>query len=361
MQLSEIISKKIIANGPMSFHDFMELSLYHHELGYYSSKRNKIGKNGDYYTSPELTPAYGAMIARQLEEMWRYLGKGPFAVVEYGGGKGVLCRDIIGYIEKYHPDFYDQINYNIVEKNHSDQKVPLKNKVVWHHSHATLPVFNGCVISNELLDNFPVHVVIMKDELMEIFVDLQDEKFIEILQPASPELKNYFSELSVKLPSGFRTEVNLEASGWLKEISSHLNKGYILTIDYGYWADEFYQDKRSSGTLVCYSGHKVSDNPYINIGAQDITAHVNFSALCYWGNQYGIDRSGFTDQAHFLLSLGFRNYLSGLFRNNSDVLKSALREAMITYTTLVDMGQKFKVLIQQKDVPSYQLSGLNSG
>jgi SAM-dependent MidA family methyltransferase len=361
MQLSEIISQKITANGPMSFHDFMELSLYHPELGYYSSKRNKIGKNGDYYTSPELTPAYGAMIARQLEEMWRYLGKGSFTVVEYGGGKGILCRDILDYIEKFHAGFYEQIHYCIVEKNHADQKLPLNDKVEWHHTPATLPLFNGCVLSNELLDNFPVHVVMMKDELMEIFVDKQAESFVEITQPASHQLRNYFSELSVKLPQGFRTEVNLDASGWLKEISSRLNKGYILTIDYGYMSDEFYQEKRSCGTLVCYSGHQVNDNPYINVGAQDITTHVNFSALCHWGNKYGLVRSGYTNQAHFLLSLGYRSYLSGLFQSSGDILRSTLKEAMISYTTLVDMGQKFKVLIQQKGAPANQLSGLKPG
>jgi SAM-dependent MidA family methyltransferase len=178
------------------------------------------------------------------------------------------------------------------------------------------------------------------------------------LKPAKKELTDYFSELKVQLPEGFLTEVNLEAKSWIKDVSQSLQKGYVITIDYGSLSAELYSKGRSCGTLLCYYKHQKNDNPYQFIGLQDITTHINFSAISHWGSQYGMDFCGIVDQAQFLLALGIKEYQNSALNNNPNNLALVMQESMINYRLLIDMGMKFKVLIQQKGVPKYPLSGL---
>ena len=359
MLLSEIIIERIKKEGPVSFRDFMEMALYYPELGYYNSQKDKIGADGDFYTSANLTAAFGAMIGRQIEEMWINLKKKPFKIVEFGAGTGLLCHDILDYL-KNNSTLYNSLTYCIIEKSSSMreiQKKHLHKKVSWYDSIQEIPEINGCILSNELIDNFSVHQVIMKDRLQEIFVDYK-EYFIEILKPAKKELTDYFSELKVQLPEGFLTEVNLEAKSWIKDVSKSLQKGYVITIDYGSLSAELYNKRRSCGTLLCYYKHQENDNPYQFIGQQDITTHINFSALSHYGSQSGLTCCGIVDQAQFLLALGLKEYQNSALYNNPHNLALAMQESIINYRLLVDMGPKFKVLIQQKGVPEYPLSGL---
>lgn len=361
MQLSEIIIQRIQEEGPISFHDFMEMVLYYPEKGYYTSAQNKIGKTGDFYTSSNLTPAFGAMIGRQLEEMWDISGRNNFTVVEYGAGTGALCHDILDYL-KNNKELYDQLNYCIIEKSPSmreKQKAHLREKVAWHDTIQDIPEITGCILSNELLDNFSVHQVVMEDELMEVFVDYKNG-FVELLKPARKALTDYLAELNVILPKGFRTEINLEAMEWIKEIAASLRKGYVITIDYGYPSSELYSERRSSGTLLCYNKHTINDNAYTDIGEQDITSHVNFSALCHWGFKNGLVCCGLTNQASFLLALGFKEYLRRTLslEPGQDLMSMVKKESFISHTLLVDMGLKFKVLIQRKGIAKKDLLGL---
>lgn len=341
--------------GPLSFRDFMEMVLYYPKLGYYTSEGDKFGVKGDYYTSPNLTPLFGIMIAKQLEEMWSLLGRAPFTIVEYGAGTGTLCRAILSYL-KNNDALYGQLKYCIIERSHTmreKEKELLSEKVTWHDSIADIGAVNGCILSNELFDNFPVYQAVMLNELMEICVDYKTG-FIEVLRPAKQALKGYLAELNITLPRGFRTEINLDAIDWIRNIAPILKSGYILTIDYGFPSDELYQQHRRDGTLVCYNKHKINDNPYKDIGEQDITAHVNFSALHHWGVENGIECSGFTDQAHFLQALGFKEYLMNV-GNPQDFEKGLF----LIKTLLMDMGTKYKVFIQQKNAPKHELTGLN--
>ncbi|MDB4924436.1 SAM-dependent methyltransferase [Mucilaginibacter sp.] len=359
MELTELIRQHIRENGPLSFRNFMETALYHPELGYYMSGHDKIGAGGDFYTSCCLGPVFGAMIAKQLAEMWRLSGEPEFTVVEFGAGNGWLCHDILDYFREY-TSVYERLHYVIIEKSpfmRESERTHLHEKVCWHNDLEAVGAFTGCVLSNELLDNFAVHQVVMQDELMEVFVDDQDG-LVEVLRPASPQLKAYFSELNVELPAGYRTEVNLEAVEWLDKISRYLQKGYVLTIDYGYLSDEFYKSCRSRGTVLCYNRHEVNEQFYHHVGKQDITAHVNFSALCHWGHQHGMSCCGLTSQAEFLLALDFKDYLRKQPNANGDIVQLAIQEARLTRTLLIDMGSKFKVLVQQKGMPNAQLSGL---
>jgi SAM-dependent MidA family methyltransferase len=359
MLLSEIIVERIKKDGPLSFKDFMEMALYYPQLGYYNSMNDKIGVHGDFYTSPYVSASFGAMIGRQMEEMWQILGKNPFTIVEYGAGTGLLCHDILDYLKNNSP-LYDHLSYCIIEKSGGMQaieKTHLHEKVSWYDCIKEIPEINGCILSNELIDNFSVHQVVMEDRLMEVFVDYTDT-FIEILKPAKKELIEYFERLNIQLEKGFRTEVNLEALSWVKEISLYLNKGYVITIDYGADAAELYCNRRSCGTLLCYYKHHRNDNPYLYIGEQDITTHTNFSAIQLWGQQYGMDTLGLVKQADFLLGLGIIDYQNLFFQKNENNLQLASHHVIMNHKLLFDMGMKFKVLIQQKAVPTHSLSGL---
>jgi SAM-dependent MidA family methyltransferase len=359
MELTEIIRQRIKKEGPVSFHDFMEMALYHPEQGYYMAPQDKIGKTGDFYTSSSLGPVFGAMIGRLLEEMWRLTGEAEFTVVEYGAGTGVLCHDILVYL-KDNSGLYDHLHYAIIEKSpamREKEKTHLRKKVSWYDSIQDLSGITGCILSNELVDNFPVHQVVMEDELMEVFVDHQGG-FVELLRPASQAIKDYLADLNVILPKGFRTEINLAATQWIADVAASLKKGYVMTIDYGYSSENFYKPCRSQGTLLCYHQHHINDQPFQQVGKQDITAHVNFSALCHWGFRNGLTCCGLTSQAQFLLTLGFKEYLRKNAAQTGNIAQLAMREAMLTHILLVDMGSKFKVLIQQKGMSGIELPGL---
>ncbi|MCL9807034.1 SAM-dependent methyltransferase [Flavobacterium amniphilum] len=351
MELSEIIVHKIQENGPISFCDFMEMALYYPGLGYYTSNGNPIGVKGDYYTSPQLTPVFGMIIGKQLEAMWIAMGKEPFTVVEFGGGNGKLCMDIMAYLKTV-PEFYEKLNYCIIEKQTLNWELP--EKVSWHPTLAGIPEITGCILSNELVDNFPVHQVVMEDGLMEVFIG-HGENFYEQLQPASEELKAYFNELNIDLPQGFRTEINLQAIQWISEIAKNLKKGYVLTIDYGYISSQLYTAQKQRGTLLCYNKHTTNENWYDNIGNQDITAHINFSALCHWGFKNGLTCVGLTSQADFLMRLGFKESLREMSSTKTDVLEAIREEVFLSYMLLLDMGTKFKVLIQEKGMAGKRL------
>jgi SAM-dependent MidA family methyltransferase len=350
--LSEIIIDTIRNNGPITFHDFMDMCLYYPELGYYTSGRQKIGINGDYYTSPDFTSLLGITIGRQMEEMWLKIDRPRFTIVEYGGGNGSLCADIMKHLQK-NESMYKDLNYFIIEKKVPTTKLNhLNEKVSWYESINEIQAFTGCVISNEVVDNFPVHVVQMENELMESYVMYDHDNFIEFLKPAGDELKNYFDELHVKLPKGYRTEINLNAIAWMHDLSQKIKKGFVLTIDYGFSNSFLYDESRKDGTLLCYHHHKIYSDPFRKIGEQDITSHVNFTALVHWGQKSGLCPCGFTSQAHFMHALGLVEYIRkcGQEKNTGSF--------PLLFSFLNDMGSKLKVLIQSKNMKNKMLSGL---
>jgi SAM-dependent MidA family methyltransferase len=350
--LDGIVKDEIARRGPISFRDFMELCLYHPTLGYYCSPGEKIGKGGDFYTSSCFTSLFGEMLARQLREMWVLLGKGPFTIVEIGAGTGLLCRDILAALQD-NKEMYRDLRYRIIEKSASmreqERRILPSEKVTWHDHIGEVAPFTGCILSNELIDNFAVHRVVMEEELMEIFVDHEDG-FVERLSAAGPELKNYLVASGISLPRGHYLEVNLQARDWIREISSALHRGFVLTIDYGYSITSLMDGRWSSGTLACYYKQQRNFSFYTHIGQQDITAHVDFSALRRWGRENGLEYCGLTGQANFLRALGLAGHkaLSGDNKYAALMINILLR----------DMGNKFKILIQQKGLQRPGLSGL---
>ena len=352
MNVAGLIIERIKQNGAISFRDYMDMALYHEDFGYFTSSAHTIGKKGDFFTSPYISSAFGAMIGRQIEEFRKQIS-GNFTIVEYGAGIGLLCHDILEYLKSNQQGF-KSIRYVIVEKSPVLRKISQKylgSQVTWIDDIKKLGTFNGCIISNELFDNFPIHRIIQQDhEFMEVFVDYQ-QGFKEILKPANTDIVKIFDCNHVDFPDGFCMEVCLDAMEWFENISRVLNRGYIVTIDYGYLLEELLQQQRTLGTIRCYYNHQLNFEFYQRPGEQDITADVNFSLLSYWGSKNGFQFTGYISQAQFLRALGFIPYLSDMSDSNENKIYA--------FTTLLNqMGKKFKVLIQQKNVLSSHLAGL---
>ena len=332
LPLKEIIFQKITNSSEqrITFAEYMDLALYHPQYGYYNSDRLKIGAKGDFFTSSSLGKDFGELLATQLVQMWQILGQpADFVLVEMGAGEGFLANDILVYLESQYPDFLANLEYLIIEKSekliykqrHLWQKwLDKKVKISWKDWHLIEDnSLVGCCLGNELIDAFPVHQVVIKDgNLREIFVTVKDNQLGEIIASIStPELKSYFDLIGINLlcdsyPEGYRTQVNLAALDWLKEVAAKLKQGYLLTIDYGYPATKYYHPQRGQGTLKCYYQHCHHQDPYINLGYQDLTAHVDFTALERQGELCGLEKLGFTRQALFLMALGLGERLSSL-------------------------------------------------
>lgn len=372
-ELQQIIIEEIRRRGPLPFAEFMDLALYHPQEGYYFSYREKIGAKGDYYTAPHLHPIFSHLLARQMRQMWQILDyPSPFQIVEMGAGPGVLCSHFLNYCQKNFPELFAELNYLILEKSPyflEEQKKLLrkfldKGKVYQISSADFLKEqMNGVFFSNELVDSFPVHLICQeKGEIREIFVDYDGQKFVEVSGPPStPLLVEYMQAYGHPLTEGQRGEINLKALSWLTEISRPLQSGFIVTIDYGYEAEELYHPARRAGTLLCYYRHTISNSPYGHLGYQDITAHVNFTALIKKGEALGLKKEGLREQYKFLVALGLLRDLEDLELNRYqfspvDFLKQKL--AMKSLLVPGGMGTLHKVLIQSKEVPKVHLLGL---
>jgi SAM-dependent MidA family methyltransferase len=351
--LTELLTDKIKREGPISFGDYMEMALYHPEHGYYSAGVQRTGRQGDFLTSCTASPLFGMLIAKQLREMWRHLGTEQFTLVEFGGGNGELCRAILSYFGEQNakPDYF------MIEKNPFTKNAlkDLGDRVTFVNRIEEAGAFSGCVFCNELLDNFPVRRVLMKEQLMEVMVDHDGRAFKETLRPAGSELQEYFAAIGVKLPSGYYAEVNLEAGRWLKAVAHTMKSGYLMVIDYGHLAGELFKAERKSGTLRCFYRHQLNHDPFFEPGSQDITTSVNFSALAYYGMREGFTLGGFRQQGPFLKSLGFFDAI-GAHSDPMNVKVAGNLQSLTTFL-LEDMGTRMKVLVLQKDVPALPLSG----
>lgn len=351
--LRDRLINQIRRNGPVNFEQFMETALYAPGLGYYQRDVMPVGRGGDFYTSSHLHPVFGAMIGRQMEECWLALGNpSPFVIVEMGAGSGHFAKDLLSYLSNRLVSH--SLRYIIVERNpfaRAEQQSRLGvfgSCVSWIEGlDAIIEPVTGCFVSNELVDAFPVRLVQMDDGFEEIFVSEYDGEFVEAGRPCSPEVLDYLDtyapDLFTVFRPGDRTEVNLRTRPWLDEVSSKLHEGFVLTIDYGYPASDYYCAERNRGTLLCYHEHEVNDNPYQLIGEQDITAHVNFTALRLQGNEAGLHTVGYCPQGTYLISLGIDEVMQEL--GEQDVFASARIKNLILPDGL---GESHKVLMQYK-------------
>ncbi|KPJ98663.1 MAG: hypothetical protein AMK71_11070, partial [Nitrospira bacterium SG8_35_4] len=358
--LEQIIIEKIRREGPITFETFMDMALYHPEFGYYSSSESALGREGDFFTSPHLHPIFGGMIGRQLYEMWQAMGKpSEFDIVEMGAGHGYLAKDIFDYLQNSKDSmaaFLDSVRYRIVEPYahfENKQRTVLadllhnQSGITWVTSLSELKDIRGCVFSNELLDAFPVHLVRINQTVHEIGVNYRDHKFTEELQDVSSgDIMNYLNIFSAGLPPGYKTEINMRIKKWLESVAAVLKEGFVLTIDYGYSAKEYYSEDRTGGTLLCYHKHTLNDSPYRNIGQQDITAHVNFSSLKLWGDDLGLKTVGYCPQGTFLTSAGIDEMIVELYSDSADYLSEISKIKRLIFPQ--GMGDSHNVMIQFK-------------
>jgi SAM-dependent MidA family methyltransferase len=360
------IREEIRQKGRMTFARFMEIALYDPSDGYYTTAGDRIGLGGDYYTSPDVHPIFGRLLAKQMIEMETILPRGkPFTILEMGAGKGLLCRDILSALKDASPENPARFRYVVIERSPAmvaKQKellasAGLEKSVRWfsdlNEVSADGPMI-GCVLSNELVDAFPVHRVIgTREGLDEIYVDWDGNRFVESAGPSStPELAAYFDGLKIRLSEGLRAEVNLESAGWIREVGRAMDRGFVITIDYGHPASELFAPHRKKGSLLCYYRHTVNDDPYSRIGEQDITSHVDFTRLALAGAEAGLSVTGFTNQLNFLMGLGIAEETERLDPESPGMLsvkRLLARESM---------GGVFKVLIQHKGLAPPPLSGL---
>ncbi|MEY3333553.1 MAG: hypothetical protein RLZZ176_1853 [Cyanobacteriota bacterium] len=373
--LCQAISHRIITSPQkrITFAEYMDMVLYHPQYGYYSSDV-KIGFRGsDFFTSASLGADFGELLARQFYQMWEILDQPIyFSLVEMGAGQGILASHILNYIKQEYPDFFAAVKYIIVEKSSTlkqEQQQLLQDfSVKWCNLEEIEPKsLTGCCFSNELLDAFPVHQFTLDaGELREIYVTIAENNsqpiFIEVIgEPSTPQLAEYFDLVGINLSqntyeNGYRSEINLAALDWLSIVADCLERGYVLTIDYGYHADRYYHPQRRQGTLQCYYQHRHHDNPYINIGRQDITAHVDFTALSVWGESCGLKKVGWTQQGLFLMALGIGERLAAISWQQQPI--SQLLQRREGLHQLINPGGlgNFGVLVQSRGLTEEQAS-----
>lgn len=365
--LEELLAERVRRYGPITFADFMRECLYHPVYGYYSKAESE--RFADYYTSVDVHPIFGRLLARQFAEMWERLGwPEEFLLVEAGAGVGRLATHILDFCETKLPDFYNALRYVAVERSAS-RREQAEKRLERHAASGHLRVSvempsqipAGCGFSNELIDALPVHRVVMRnDGLRENFVGFSDGRFVDLVKALSTyAINEYFATQGITLREDQHAEAGLEACDWIAEVGRRVGRGFVLTIDYGHPAAELFDERHMRGTLLAYRNQRVSEDFYASPGEQDLTAHVNFTALETWGKRSGLETAGFTSQTAFLLALGQKNEFADLYdegQTEPEQVRGRLHLKMLIHPE--GMGERFQVLVQQKGVGETRLTGL---
>lgn len=346
------IRARIASRGQITFAEFMEVALYHPSGGYYALGASD-GVRRDYFTSPGAHPAFGALIAVQLWRMWEVMGRPPsLYAIEMGAGDGLLARDVVGYAGALPGPFQESLRYIAIDRSLGyaarDRDPGAFQRIV--ASGIPFRGVVGCLLSNEMVDSFPVHrFQIQNGTLKEVFVSVRDGQFVEVLgEPSTPLLAHRIEGLGLSLPEGYQGEVNLEIGPWMAAVAGALKSGFVLTIDYGYEAPELYSPQRAGGTVQTYHRHTQAASPYRRTGMQDITAHVDFSTVASEGEAVGLRPLGLLTQSQYLRGLGLERWLRKL---RTEELTQRERDAnMMGMRELVgpDGLGGFKVLVQEK-------------
>jgi SAM-dependent MidA family methyltransferase len=365
--LALILAERIRSHGPITFAEYMEACLYHPVHGYYTKAEQEPRR--DYFTSVDVSPLFGRLLARQFQEMWCAVRRpDAFWLVEAGAGTGQLAKQILDFAAEAWPDFYQALRFLAVER--SAARGTLQSKSMGAHiargkfaSQEELrdEMECGCIFSNELIDAMPVHRVVREgNELREMYVGLGKNGLCdEIGSLSSSALDVYFSEQQIALLDEQQAEVNLAACRWIEEAGKKLKRGFILTIDYGHEAKELYDARHMRGTLLAYERHRAGEDWFRAPGNQDLTAHVNFSALDSYGRRSGLVRTGFTSQSNCLLALARHGNFADL--QSDEMSEAEQTQRRLLFKTLINpegMGETFQVLIQRKEIDSVNLAGL---
>jgi SAM-dependent MidA family methyltransferase len=394
LQIADLVRER----GPMTVAAFMELALYHPELGYYARAARRSGRTGDFFTSVDVGPLFGELLATQLAEMAEILNsasgiQNSFDLVEAGAGNGRLSADILVAARARASGFYDSIRLHLSEVSpraraaHASTLGDHAGRLAW--SDSALPgSFEGVLIANELLDALPVHQVVMREGgLREAYVSGRSAVGTEDLAltegPVSTlALHEYLERLGVELQPGWRIEINLRAVQWVQEAARRLRRGFIIVIDYGHEARELYSPTHAAGTLTTFSRHQSTgpESPGVpawlqSPGNQDITAHVDFTSVRAAAEAQGLQTLGFMDQTYFLLGLlppefgsressATRQSMGGWSSIGNRPSISNQQSAISSLKTLIlpgGLGSTHKVMIFGKGVGTPALRGCSYG
>ena len=374
MSLRALIVERIRDRGPLTTAEFMDVALYHPTLGYYTRAPRRTGRRGDFFTSVDVGPQFGALLATQIDEMYRLLeaaGSPVFDLVEVGAGNGQLARDLLDAAESSYPELYAATRLTLVETSAAARAAQPDTLGVHRtrlaSSATTIPdQVCGAILANELLDALPTHAVSMTAEgLREIYIDLDGERFVERTGPPSSQgLAGYLERLDVDIAPGWRGEVSLAAVEWVRTAARQLDRGFMILIDYGHMAEQLYSESHHTGTLTTFCRHLIAtigDDPYqpdgpawlAHPGERDITAHVDLTSIRATAEAEGLNVLGVLDQSYFLLGLGALDDPGTL--NGGDAIKQRL--SLKTLLVPGGLGSTHKVLLFGKQVGTPTLRG----
>jgi SAM-dependent MidA family methyltransferase len=359
-QLFEIIRSETAQRGVLSFARFMELALYCPNYGYYEKQKDNPGQHGDFYTSVSTGELFGQLLAFQFVEWLEEINtqNEKSKILEAGAHDGKLAKDILNWLQSNRPKLFEQIEYIILEpspRRQEWQKETLKQfapHVRWFNDFENLKFKtknskpNGIIFSNELLDAFPVHRFgwdAKNKKWFEWGVAAEGKKFIWAkIHNSQFAIRN--SQLESVLPDNYTIETSPAAENWWREAAGILERGKLLTIDYGFTADDFFSPARTSGTLRAYFRHHLADDILANVGEQDLTAHVNFSMIKKVGEEAGLKTENFSTQTKFLTQILAKTQKD---KNFSEWDASRARQFQ-TLTHPEYLGRAFRVLIQSR-------------
>jgi SAM-dependent MidA family methyltransferase len=380
--LAPLLLQRIRDHGPLTVAEFVESALYHETLGYYARAGRQSGREGDFFTSVDLGPLFGELLARQFAEMQEALKVDPaserpgpdparFDLVEAGAGNGRLARDVLNAAERHHPPLYSAARLHLVERSPraraAQEAILGRHASVLATSSADMPrAVEGVIYANELLDALPPHVVVMREQgLREVYVDADGGRLVTREgPPSSPRLAEYLGSVGGRLEPGWFAEVNLAAADWIRRAGRCLVRGFLVIIDYGRDAATLYSASHATGTLTTYRAHAAErreEGPgwLLEPGERDITSHVNLTAIALAASDAGLRLLGAVDQAYFLLGLGFAGRLADDDSGSPRAL--AQRLALKTLVMPGGLGSTLKVMVFAKSVDVPPLRGLSFG
>lgn len=354
-ELAARIHAEIVRTGPMTFARFMELALYDPEGGYYRADAARPGRDGDFLTAPETHPIFGATLARVVAEAWEQLGRpSPFVLREYGAGTGTLILAILDRLERDGSALTGVLRYDPieVEPRRLDTIATRLAGVggadfLIEPGTGNRPIV-GVVLGNEVLDALPTHRVVVRDgRLLEVLVGSDGARFVDVeTPPTTPALAARLLGEGIDLAEGQRAEICLALDGWVADAAAGLERGMLLLIDYGHPARELYDPiRRRGGTLRAYLRQRVHADPYRHVGRQDLTAHVDVTAVERAAAAAGLAHLGTTTQAEFLVGAGAQELLQAIQADPTTSLEEylAVRSAMMRLLDPAAMG-RFRVM-----------------
>ncbi len=343
--LQLFLQDKITSQGPITFAEYMQQALYHTPLGYYRNGSVKFGATGDFVTAPEISELFSHCCAQQCMPVLAECSQP--SILEIGAGSGQLAADLLGYLEAQQalPEVYYILELSAdLQRRQRDllaQRLPgFIDNIHWITELPTAG-FEGVIIANEVLDAMPVNIFYWDGVFGERYVDYVDGKFVWFDgELSSDHLQAALTSLPISQEQRYVSEVNLHIHGWIKSLSGCLSKGVMLLVDYGYARSQYYHATRTAGTLMCHLQHQALEDPFNLVGLQDITAHVDFTAVAEAAVENDCAVLGYIEQGRFLTNLGIYDLIS---KDHVDVQYTQAQQVK-QLVMPNQMGERFKVM-----------------